>query len=183
MQARFLLLLPLALPMVFVGAQEPQGAPRVPPPTSDVGSIEGTVAALYNVISGPAGPRNWERFRGLFHPEQGRLMPVRPQQGTQKFDVAAWTPADYQERAGAFFAQNPFYESELSQRTEQYGHIAHVFSTYESRTAPDAEPFDRGINSIQMVHDGVRWWILSVTWDSESGAGPIPERYLSTKKR
>ena len=42
--------------------------------------------------------------------------------------------------------------------TETFGQIVHVFSTYESRHARgDAEPFQRGINSIQLYHDGERW--------------------------
>ena len=58
-------------------------------------------------------------------------------------------------------------------------HITHAFSTYESRrTKDDAKPFARGINSIQLVNDGTRWWIVTVFWDSERPNNPIPAKYL-----
>ena len=58
--------------------------------------------------------------------------------------------------------------------------IAHVFSTYESRhSLSDPEPFMRGINSFQLMHDGKRWWIVNVMWQHEAADLPIPERYLS----
>src|SRR5580658_7280184 len=44
---------------------------------SDVDTVEHLVAALYDVISGPAGkPRDWDRFRSLFLPD-GRLGVIR----------------------------------------------------------------------------------------------------------
>ena len=35
----------------------------------------------------------------------------------------------------------------------------------------------RGINSIQLVRDGKRWWIASVVWDTERPDNPIPADY------
>ncbi|MFL6515266.1 MAG: hypothetical protein ACJ8M1_09620 [Chthoniobacterales bacterium] len=78
-----------------------------------------------------------------------------------------------------FFEQVGFYEQEVARRTEQFGRIAHVFSTYDSRHDPsDSEPFMRGINSIQLYHDGERWWIISIYWQQENRETPIPEKYL-----
>ncbi|MFS2016895.1 hypothetical protein ACEN88_09990 [Massilia sp. CT11-108] len=63
--------------------------------------------------------------------------------------------------------------------TETFGQIVHVFSTYESRHARgDAEPFQRGINSIQLYHDGKRWWIVNLLWRAEDASLRLPERYL-----
>ena len=74
---------------------------------------------------------------------------------------------------------NGFYEVELHRDVEQFGNIAHVFSTYESyRSKDDTEPFMRGINSIQMLYDGKRWWIINVYWMQESEEHPIPQKYL-----
>ncbi|MFS2023027.1 hypothetical protein ACL58G_08365 [Massilia sp. GER05] len=42
----------------------------------------------------------------------------------------------------------------------------------------DAEPFQRGINSIQLYHDGKRWWIVSLLWRAEDAWVRLPERYL-----
>jgi hypothetical protein len=70
-----------------------------------------------------------------------------------------------------------FFESEIHRRVERFGAVAHVFSTYESRHARDEKPFVRGINSIQLVRDGKRWWIASVVWDTERPDNPIPADY------
>ncbi len=158
-------------------------APPTPPPVStaapaDVATPEAIVAALYAVISGDAGvPRDWDRFRGLFHPS-GRLMPTsQPQEGPGV--VRILTPEDYVTRAGPNLERDGFHERELARRTERYGAIAHVFTTYESlRSLSDPAPFARGINSIQLFHDGARWWILSVYWQSETPAVPLPAEYL-----
>jgi hypothetical protein len=54
-----------------------------------------------------------------------------------------------------------------------------VFSSYESkRTAQDAKPFSRGINSIQLLNDGKRWYVVTIFWDSERPDNPIPAKYL-----
>ncbi|MFT7665504.1 MAG: hypothetical protein ACI87A_003742, partial [Planctomycetota bacterium] len=63
-------------------------------------------------------------------------------------------------------------------KVEQFGHIAHVFSTYESVAEPGGEPFDRGINSFQLMRDENRWWVITIYWDRESEANPIPAKYL-----
>jgi len=82
-------------------------------------------------------------------------------------------------RVEPFFQENGFYEKEIARRTEQFGNIAHVWSTYESRHhEDDPEPFMRGINSIQLFNDGKRWWIVSIYWQQESADAPIPEKYL-----
>ncbi|MEK6282052.1 MAG: hypothetical protein AABN95_16985 [Acidobacteriota bacterium] len=65
---------------------------------------------------------------------------------------------DYIERSSPLFEKEGFYEKEISKVTEQFGQIAHVFSTYDSKHATtDAKPFARGINSIQLMNDGKRW--------------------------
>jgi hypothetical protein len=68
-----------------------------------------------------------------------------------------------------------FFETEVARRTDCFGSVCQLFSTYASRHAPgDDKPFMRGINSIQIVNDGHRWWIASVVWDSERQDNPIP---------
>jgi hypothetical protein len=75
-----------------------------------------------------------------------------------------------------------FFEREIARRTDCFGNICQVFSTYESRhAASDATPFQRGINSIQLLRDGNRWWIASVVWDVERPDNPIPAQYSSAK--
>ena len=151
-----------------------------PPPAdpADVESIDAIMGAVYEVISGDAGvARDWDRFRSLFAPG-ATLSPVgRSPAGV--FGRTTITPAEYAERSGAFLEQNGFHEVEIHRVTERYGVIAHAFSTYESRRrATDPEPFARGINSFQLLHDGARWWVVSIFWLQESADHPIPEEYL-----
>ena len=157
-----------------------QTAPAIPAANpADVASMDSIIAALYDVISGPAGKRNWDRFRSLFVPG-ARLIPTgaRP---TGEVSARVLSPDDYAQRAGALFEKQGFFEREAARRTEVFGSIAHVFSTYESRHAKeDAKPFQRGINSIQLMNDGKRWWIVTIFWQGEDDKNPLPEKYLKT---
>jgi hypothetical protein len=148
---------------------------------SDVESIEAIVAAAYDVISGPAGKkRDWKRERSLFI-SGARLIPTAVDAGRNDVDLAPQVlDVDaYIARVESYFATTGFYEKEVARRVEQFGQIAHVWSTYESRHDPnDAEPFMRGINSIQLFNDGSRWWILTIYWQHESRQHAIPGKYL-----
>ena len=164
----------------------PQASPAqvvaaVPPANpADVATMDTIVASLYDVISGPPGPRNWDRFRSLFVPG-ARLIPTgrRP---TGEVGSRVLTPDDYAQRSSATLEKNGFFEKEISRRLEKFGSIAHIFSTYESRhKADDAKPFARGINSIQLMNDGKRWWIVTVFWQAEDDTNPVPAEYLRTR--
>ena len=145
---------------------------------ADVKSIDAIIAALYDVISGSAGqPRNWNRMRSLFLPE-GKLV-ATGQRPTGEIVKRVLTVEDYISTSGPILEKNGFFEKELHRKSDNYGHIAHCFSTYESRKAiNDPQPFMRGINSIQLFNDGSRWWILSVFWQTETKDLPVPEVYL-----
>lgn len=145
----------------------------------DVNSIEAILSATYDVISGPAGKkRDWDRFRSLFYPG-ARLIPTGKRPNEQEVKARVLSPEDYVERSAPFLEKEGFFERGVSNKTEHYGNIAHVFSTYESRhKADDAQPFQRGINSFQLVNDGKRWWVMTVLWQGETPDNPIPAAYL-----
>jgi hypothetical protein len=148
----------------------------VPPSrAADTDSIETTVKAVYDAISGPAGPRDWVRFRALFA-EGSRLIAMRVSATGPA--PAVMTPEDYIQRTTPNFEKNGFFETAIAQRIETFGSIAHVFSTYESRRAPGEKPFARGINSFQLIRQGNGWKIMTILWDSERENSPIPEKYL-----
>src|SRR3954469_16299865 len=134
---------------------------------ADVSSVDAILASLYDVISGPAAqPRDWKRFRSLFVPD-ARLIPTRHNKTGNGADVAIFSPEQYQERAAPALADG-FFERGIHNTSESFGDIVHVFSTYESRRTVDSPPFQRGINSIQLLKDGNRYWIVTILWDSES---------------
>src|SRR6266851_1480540 len=106
---------------------------------SDVESIEAIVAAAYDVISGPAGKkRDWDRMRSLFI-SGARLIPTAVDAGGNDLDLAAGLAPQMLDiegfitRAEQAFEKTGFYEKEVARRVEQFGQIAHVWSTYESR--------------------------------------------------
>jgi hypothetical protein len=184
---------------VPLAADAPQAAPVLPPLTgtlaahpdwvqaknlSDVDSVDHLVAALYEVISGPAGARDWDRFRSLFLPD-GRIGVVRPEAAAttdapgSRGDVAFLTPDRYAQRDDVYFKTHGFFERSIANRVEQFGNLIHVWSTYESRhAASDPEPFTRGVNSMQIAHAQGRFWIASLLFDDERPGVKLPEKYL-----
>jgi hypothetical protein len=165
--------------------EESTSAPA--PNPADVVSIDAIITAAYEAISGPAGQkRDWNRERSLFIPG-ARLIPtakaVTGDEGrvTSSGEVSPQVLDidGYIERVGDYLETNGFFEREIARRTEQFGHIAHVWSTYESRhQKDDPEPFMRGINSIQLLYDDKRWWIVTIYWQHESLEDRVPEKYL-----
>ena len=150
----------------------------------DVDTVDHLIASLYDVVSGPAGQRDWDRFRSLFLPD-GRLGVIRPESpATQdaparKGDVVFLTPDMYVQRDDPYFKTHGFFERSIANRVEVFGNLVHVWSTYESRHAEhDGQPFARGINSIQIVSAQGRFWIASILWDEERPGLALPEKYL-----
>jgi hypothetical protein len=144
----------------------------------DVSSLDNILHALYVVISGDKGvERDWARFKNLFV-EEARLMPSgKNKEGKTGFRIV--TPDGYIESSGKWLVENGFHEVEINRKTEEYGSLVHVWSTYESyHSKADEKPFMRGINSIQLMNDGERWWVLHIYWLGESEALPLPEKYL-----
>ena len=149
---------------------------------ADFESIDAIIMAAYDSISGPPGERDWNRVRSLFMPG-ARLIPTAKNAGEISLGgriAPHLLDADgFIERIRDHVEKNGFFEREIARRTEQFGQIAHVWSTYESRhDSDDPEPFMRGINSIQLFDDGNRWWILSIYWQHESAEHPLPKKYL-----
>jgi len=180
-------------------AQQPAPAPAPPPAPAqkpligsiaarpdwpkakpeDVHSVEAILASLYSCISGGKGqPRDWDRMRSLFTPDAA-LIPTRIDPGTRAADTVVLSLDDYIQRSGPTMSANGFYEHSIHNEGQRFGNIVHVWSTYESRHDPaDPKPFARGINSIQLLKSGDRYYIVTVYWDSERPDNPIPANYL-----
>jgi hypothetical protein len=121
---------------------------------------------MYDMISGPAGPRDWSRQANCFLPEARQVRTWVDNDG--KPAMLAMSLADYRDNTTPFFMANPFYEVETSRRIDLFGNIAHVWSAYEARTSPDAADVERrGINSIQLFrHAEFGWRIIHMIWDN-----------------
>jgi hypothetical protein len=179
-RSRVVTLFSVALFMGGPAVVAAQAAPTLTPEANpkDVASADAIIAALYDVISGPAGQkRDWARFRSLFIPG-GRLIPAVTGPD-MKPRIRTMSPEEYADATGTRLEQSGFFEREISRTGETFGNITQRFSTYESRrAATDPQPFARGINSIQLYNDGTRWWVVTVFWDSERPEKPIPSQYL-----
>jgi len=144
---------------------------------SKVTTLDSTIKTLYSVISGEKGEaRDWELFRYLFRPE-AKLIPT----GTNKqgIHVARYmSPQDYINTSGKWLVDNGFFEKEIARSVHKFGNIAQVFTTYEAyRSEADKKPFMTGINSIQLLYDNNRWWIINIYWQQANKRNPIPEAF------
>jgi len=141
----------------------------------DVGSVDGIIRAFYEVVSGPAGqPRDWARDSTLYL-EGLEFVIVDEQNGSFRPRVV---DHDTYARTSTPALSGGFFEREIHRASHRFGPIMQVFSTYEwSRTA-DGPVGGRGINSIELVWDGTRWWIASAVWTDETAANPIPAEFL-----
>ena len=143
-----------------------------------VQTLDQTIETLYSVISGEKGEaRNWELFNFLFKPNAKLIPTGMSQQGV--YGLRYMSPEDYIETSGKWLVDNGFFEKEINRKVDSFGNISQVFSTYESyRSETDDIPFMRGINSIQLINDGKRWWIVNIYWAQETPDNPIPPDYL-----
>ena len=134
---------------------------------NDRKEISAAVDEMYAMISGPKGPRDWSRQARCFHPEARQIRTWADAEGRPAMKMMGLD--DYSRDTQPFFDANDFYEVETGRRIDVFGNMAHVWSNYEARTAPDASSVERrGINSIQLFrHPDEGWKIISMIWDNE----------------
>ena len=146
------------------------------PIPEDVQSLDGIIKAYYEVVSGPAGqPRQWERDHSLHMPGAQVVIVRNDEDG--KSVANKMTLSEFHERSRGISEQG-FFEYEIHRETSRHGVVAHVWSTYEWRNTEDGPIGGQGINSIQLYHDGNRWWITSWMFDGRTDAPAVPKAYL-----
>lgn len=142
----------------------------------DIETLDGIINAYYEVVSGPEGPRQVERDKSLHHPDAHVMITSEDENGKARLNSI--TLDEYHQNVASTAA---FYEREIHRETQTFGHITHVWSTYEYTFEADGPVMGRGINSIQLYHDGERWWILGWMYDSERKNNPLPTKFLPKK--
>jgi hypothetical protein len=150
---------------------------RVAARAVDVASEDAIVAAQYDLISGPAGPRDWNRLRSLVTPGAKIVFSVTGADGAVTFrEVPVET---FIATNGPYLMSHAWWEREVARRSQRFGSIVQVFSTYEARGTAAGPAVERGIDAMQLVkHDG-RWWIANLLVERESPTLRIPPEYLS----
>jgi hypothetical protein len=168
-KTRFLTLALALVPSSLI-AQQAQPSATCPPVTT----LEDLTKALYAAVSGPYD-QDRTCFRDLFLPD-ARLSPItKTPDGSfapRNLTVEDWITAVRKRGAGNFF------EKGTLTKVETYGRLAHLWSTYESRSELNGKPIARGINSIQAVFDGTRWRVQAILWQAETQDTPLPAKYL-----
>jgi len=146
-----------------------------------VQTIDSTIETLYAVISGEKdAERNWKLFKYLFQPGAKLIPSGKNSEGLHLVNYLS--PNDYIKKSEKWLMKKGFFEKEIHRTTNTFGNIAHVFSTYEAYNShTDETPFMRGINSIQLLNDEQRWWIVNIYWTQETEYTPIPKVYLPKK--
>ena len=144
------------------------------PNAADLAGINQTIHDTYAVISGPAGQkRDFDKMRSLFAP--GALLRVITPKG-----IRGGTLDDYIAKSGPILEKEGFTEHELGRRTEVYGNLATVWSSYDGRTQSGSF-HERGINSFQLIKVDGKWLVASILWQEEGKQFPLPKDMLQRK--
>lgn len=142
----------------------------------DTSSVDAVIEALYESITfAEENSPDLLRFRNLFAAEAPCLR-INKDQSVDRMTVDTFI-LSFRERIESGTLKS-FHESEIARKTQRFGQMAHVFSTYQKGlNASDPNKMIRGINSIQLFYDGRRWWIGSLMWMDERPDLAIPLEY------
>ena len=144
-------------------------------------TVEGVMTELYAAVTrAPGQPFPWQRLRAVVLP--GAIMLPQPRQRQGRSDIMnvdqfiAWIDSGWKPIIGTPNDRG-FFEKQINLVVDQYGDIAQAFTTYEKGPYEPRGVQARGINTVQLVRRNGRWFILSITWDEEGTAGPLPPKY------
>jgi hypothetical protein len=169
----FALTAALIVPPLRAQSPEPQITAAVPACPSTA-TLDLLITAIDGAVSGP-GNQDRTCFRALFLPD-ARLIPIRiaPDGAATPHILTVQDWIDAVAKRGT----TVLTEHQLKVKTESWAHVAHLWSTYETRIGDDSKAADRGINSIQAIFDGRRWQVIEITWQAETPSDPVPAKYL-----
>lgn len=161
-----------ALAVAAIAPQLHAQTPSCPATTT----LDNLVKAIDSAVTGPAG-KDRTCFRALFLPE-ARLVPLA-KSADGGFSPHILTVDGWIEMV-AKRGSASLMEHQIKVKTEVYGHLAHLWSTYETRVDADGKVLSdvKGINSIQAVNDGKSWKIQEIVWEAENAGETIPTEYL-----
>ena len=158
---------------LFISLNVSAKTPKVLTPNI-VNSIEGTVDGMLTMITGDKNKdRDWELLKSFFTKEA--TFSVLIKESRTKNRVKTSNLKTFIKSAKKYYKYNSHHEFPIKNTVHEYGGIAQVFQSYEVQE-PNLK--ERGINSIQLVFDGERWWITSILWTNEDEKELIPEEFL-----
>jgi predicted metalloprotease with PDZ domain len=143
---------------------------------ADVQSVDAIMKAIYEVISGPAGKRDWNRFMSLFTPD-AKLGAIA-KDGTGQAKFFSFSAEQYQKQNAPFLEQSGFFEEELRRKQSQFGNVANILSSYQYRLSPGGKVEQRGLNFFTLIKTDGRWWISHLVWQDEEKDLPLPSEWV-----
>lgn len=145
---------------------------------ANVRSVDTIVKSIYGVISGSKGEqRDWDLMRHIFHPGANLVVNYIGDDGDK--EIGFLSPEGYIKTYSDWIEANDLLEKEVQRETQRFGNMVHVLSTFKTfRKAEDTAPFKQGISSIQLFHDGDRWWVINMYWKNATPDTPVPREYL-----
>lgn len=140
---------------------------------NDAKTIEALMKASYEVVSGEKGAkRQWDRDYYLHHPKA-----VYSYFDRKKQEQVTMTLQEFHKETDEMVFNTAFYENEINREVRFFGNVAHVWSTYETRLEKGGKVERRGINSIQLIFENNRWYIISWTFSGETDQNIIPKTF------
>ena len=131
----------------------------------DTASIDAIIDAYYDVISGPEGfIYDADRDTNI-HTKEALITKFSLDGSMQQH------PFETEQALVVSPYESAFFEVEVDRQVKRFGNVAHVWSEFEMKTAPDGAAYGGGFNSISLLFMLDRWWISSwATQYKEPGA-------------
>ena len=143
-------------------------------------TIDGIINTLYKSVSFEAGGEpDWDLLRSMLFTDAIFVMRTSRSSPMQKFSTDEFIDLFKRDITTYNMRETGFNERVTGYTADTFSRLTHAFVVYEVRLRPeDEQPLQRGVDSIQLVHNEGRWWIASITNDIETPDNPIPERFL-----
>ena len=139
-------------------------------PTPDFRELTET---LYRAVSAAPGQRDWTAVRRVYHPEARLVRTGLNPDGTPFATVMSLDA--YVVNVEALLRNVRFSEVEVGQEAEVFGNVARLTSVYAyTWESPTEHREGRGVNYFTLVHQGGRWQVMSIVWDTERPGNPLP---------
>jgi len=144
-------------------------------------TVDGIIGALYDTVSfGPGGEPDWDRLRSLFLKGAVLAQTVRGSQDVVLLTVDRFITRFKDDLVTHDLKKTGFWERVAGVSCSNFGRIAHCRVVFEMRIEKDSpQPLGRGIDDIELVKTGDRWWIASVATEHELPNRPIPARLVN----
>ncbi|MCB2112173.1 MAG: hypothetical protein R3C42_02210 [Parvularculaceae bacterium] len=120
----------------------------------------------YAMLSGPAGPRPYDRIKHHYHPRATMVRTGVDQKGEAFATIMSVD--DHHADVDRKLADMDFLEDEIDHQCEVFGNIARVRSIYRSVYGSGGDAREgRGVNFYNLIREDGAWKIMSIVWDNE----------------